>query len=837
MGGKKTGFVFSQADGNFYGIIAGGDKDSIEPNNAPPTNNAVLVKFNPKTDKAEVVSIIPDLLPIGASIPFSHFVLKPVISEDGKSLIAIAISGGRNLPATPAGGSKDTSGGLVHINIDIGSPDYGKANIVYEFFDYSNAASKTWSDRILTIQTEPLYYNDGIASIFLGTNPDLTGTNECSGSSCKTLGKLFSVIPTDSNDWSQPWSIRGEVATFEGDRLGRKPFFDVYQDKLRVVYESDGVRITSSQAEITPNGFATELQSHIVDASINGTYHPQGIYEVVNGYPRVLSAGSISALQEEYRSPAIFTLYPHKDPDIYQRFQGYGSISTKPYSQAAHLTSTPWSSTIWITATPYADAYSFERSLTYLKQTNLYGSEVFEKDLQTLMNESDVKASTVDAIGTRSYTRYTLLRGNARLGEFYAGSIGVGGIEDEPINDRYIVTYATGGGKNGRGALIKYDQLEGSKTYIDFGNTTAGYPVGKSIQSNELILGGTSEVSQAGVKPLESSNGVWIANLSQQTVKNYRLPGVNVPGVGGDVYAESIVPPYSFVKSSSGDIWTTSQYFAYDIGAFIYPPNYADFRTALIKINGNTGRVEGGPIFLSDTATYLTHSTPLSGHGDFAMFFEGARYTDHTNTGQNLYVLDLGSNDPLAGIPNSTELSFSPDGGDTGGLHGSSFSPVYHEASDAWYVITTKNASTDEINIIKVDTGENFTTDTTATSLPIIWPIVKVNRVTTSMFSASDGFIYFGSDDGRLLRFDVNTNIVTESHDFALADRHTELRGFLNEKHSKIIGVLIDSKSEVRESGTRIFSYDMLDGNVSIVEASNKVSSSDPYPGINLVIK
>ncbi|WP_413757853.1 hypothetical protein, partial [Vibrio vulnificus] len=87
---------------------------------------------------------------------------------DGKSLIVIATRGGMALPASPAGDSTRTSGGLVHINIDESSSDYGKANIVFEFFEHSNAAGRDWRDRIFEIMTEPMLYDDGTdPSIFL----------------------------------------------------------------------------------------------------------------------------------------------------------------------------------------------------------------------------------------------------------------------------------------------------------------------------------------------------------------------------------------------------------------------------------------------------------------------------------------------------------------------------------------------------------------------------------------------------------------------------------------------------------------------------------------------
>lgn len=173
-----------------------------------------MIKFDPTANKARILTLIPEFYKSTYYESFSRYVLKPVVSKDGKSLIVIATRGGMALPASPAGDSTRTSGGLVHINIDESSSDFGKANIVFEFFEHSNAVGRDWRDRIFEIMTEPMLYDDGTdPSIFLGSEYVVIDKDMCnqSDNKCTTSGKLFSMHPSDQNDWSKPWKVRGNV--------------------------------------------------------------------------------------------------------------------------------------------------------------------------------------------------------------------------------------------------------------------------------------------------------------------------------------------------------------------------------------------------------------------------------------------------------------------------------------------------------------------------------------------------------------------------------------------------------------------------------------------------
>ncbi len=159
--------------------------------------------------------------------------------------------------------------------------------------------------------------------------------------------------------------------------------------------------------------------------------------------------------------------------------------------------------------------------------------------------------------------------------------------------------------------------------------------------------------------------------------------------------------------------------------------------------------------------------------------------------------------------------------------------------SNAWYVITTNNVSTNEINIVKLSASTDIMTDPVVANLNVSWPqgmpINKNDYIATSMFVGSDHAIYFGTSDGKLMRFSPGTTAVEVAYDFAPVSGSASLHGFLNEKEGAIVGLIVDSTDEVLGSGMRMFAYDLDSGTANTVNADGIAGSDDPYPGLNLI--
>lgn len=272
-----------------------------------------------------------------------------------------------------------------------------------------------------------------------------------------------------------------------------------------------------------------------------------------------------------------------------------------------------------------------------------------------------------------------------------------------------------------------------------------------------------------------------------------------------------------------------------------------DTNTAIVSSAGLLSGVEVGSTTLTaskdgvtstDGPKYLMENpvTPISGNGQLAMFFEGAGVNDTPNIGQNLFIYDLNNMDRLQ----FKKIAFSPDNlGQSSGLWGARFSPVYDTTTGAWYVITTHNASVNELNLVKLSAQTDMMTDTVVTPLNVTWPpgtpMTDKHYVSTSLFVGSDNLLYFGANDGKLMRFNPAHNTIEVAYDFAPVSGVAELRGFLNEKEGMIMGVIVDSTETISESGVRPFRYDINSGTAHTVNAEGMAGSDAPYPGLPLI--
>lgn len=123
-------------------------------------------------------------------------------------------------------------------------------------------------------------------------------------------------------------------------------------------------------------------------------------------------------------------------------------------------------------------------------------------------------------------------------------------------------------------------------------------------------------------------------------------------------------------------------------------------------------------------------------------------------------------------------------------------------------------------------------TDAVVTPLNVTWPagtpMTDKHHVSTSLFVGSDNLLYFGANDGKLMRFNPAHNTIEVAYDFAPVGGVAELRGFLNEKEGMIMGVIVDSTETISESGVRLFRYDINSGTAHTVNAEGMAGSNDP---------
>ncbi|MBN2817274.1 MAG: hypothetical protein JXQ67_11370, partial [Campylobacterales bacterium] len=416
VGGDKTGFSLNPADGNFYAVMTGSLEDSNEPLGAQSYNDSLVVKFDPRTDALEVVTKIPEFNKDTYEKPMSRYTLKPVISPDGKSLLAFATVGGKVLPTTPANpNDKLTSGGVVHIDIDPTSPTYGSAHLVFEFADYS-INSLNWEDNIHTVRTEPLFFDDGNASVFLGSeyleiyDPGDACGQSATNKNCIVSGKLFCITPTDDSNWSQPWVMRSGMYR-HSSILGRTAHYETSDKSIWIVEERNGFDVVAVKLDTDGNEDPSWNQGRIINNVVNGTLYPQAVIGIDIQSPLVWTQGSQAV------APTLLTIRENSDPVI-DSVAGYTGSNTLP----VHLAKTKWSQKIWVNAASMTDPSSFDSSIQFLKETHPYGSADYSKSLQQLWDEHYVAESTLKKIDRTSGASIKIFSGSAANGNFLAGA-------------------------------------------------------------------------------------------------------------------------------------------------------------------------------------------------------------------------------------------------------------------------------------------------------------------------------------------------------------------------------------------------------------------------------
>jgi hypothetical protein len=833
-GGPKTGFTYNKVDGKFYGVLSQANDDLWINQGGSNKTQAALIKFDPTTDDIELVTYIPKIQLTNASKSLSGYNLSPVISENGRDLILVATEGGVEQILSPDRNTGEMTGGIVHIDIDPNSSGYKTSTPVYGFHEYS--LGKQYTDRILKVVSKPLLSNTPLGDILLLISEEERYSS--SGSEYETGSKIVFFKPSDSNDWSQPWGIEGNVTsvvTSVSGIIGRQPYYDNVNNEYWIIYDSlagtHGNIDESFLIKFSGPGGNWESSTHTIFDATEGLYLPQALLKPKSGGIHSINAG-ISSSNTLLSTPKITQLFLHKDENIEQNFSKY-SDPTKGRSILAHVTNTPSIGTFFVNATSSTSAVDFESYLTFLKESSLPSDDVFNQSLQKLYDDYNIPSSYVDAYQTSNYAREDLIEGNAQIGQFFTGAPAVGSQISEPINSRYVVQYALGGGDNGLGALIKYDRLLNSTTSVPLGASTISNPVGQTLQeSNGTLIGGIYDMPQSGLTPLETSHGIWIKKQGSEALTGISLPSVTTESsYGQDVYAEANLPPIKMFETSNGGTWGVAEYFKHELAI---SPTYDRAQNALIKIDSVTESIEGPYFFNNDLVTFYSTNSPIEGYGNTLMYFDGALSSVDANTaGQRLHVIDVSTIDS-SGKPAWDNVLWSPSTGFgvANNYWYADYAPKYNPTDGNWYALTTKNGSSEELALHRIELSNNDVSTLQVTTLATSTSVVS----NTSLLLASDGMLYFGSTDGKLMRFSPSGSSFDEVYDFTQQAGTTEIRGFLSEtEDNEILAVAVDSDSSMLESHVRALTYVIQSNTGSSEDISDFISVNDPYPGLNII--
>lgn len=369
------------------------------------------------------------------------------------------------------------------------------------------------------------------------------------------------------------------------------------------------------------------------------------------------------------------------------------------------------------------------------------------------------------AVVTRpNYTDRPLITGNDTYGWFFLGDPAVLSGGATTIDDQYVTALSLDGGDYDAGALLTYNRAEDKITMATFGFEAGGFPFGRPLK----MASGDFVFSALETRSSQGSGGIMLYNSAFGVVTEAVAPSRIRTGI-------------AHALAANGDL--------YGVGIDLHHSQYV-----LYKVDGsNMGYTSIGV---------------LAATSDRIPNYEA------TVDEQNVWGLDDYSLYCFA-LDGSTKSSyFLP----AAGLEEAVYGIVFPTAGGDGFIATRESHVAGQGTIQRVSNQCSATSVTASVSGLSDLP-------STALLAASDGFMYYGTDGGKLMKYDESLNAVSEVAVFA----NTSVVGFLTEdSNGDIVGVLSDGDA----ANDQIFAYSLA----TFATVTKAVPADTPvdvhYPGL-----
>ncbi|WP_205988823.1 PKD domain-containing protein [Pseudoalteromonas sp. DL-6] len=371
--------------------------------------------------------------------------------------------------------------------------------------------------------------------------------------------------------------------------------------------------------------------------------------------------------------------------------------------------------------------------------------------------------SQLRSINSLNFSDFPVIVGGGNRGYIFIGDPGIADFSNDNINDRFVSVISFDGGDTRHGAIITKDRLDDSLSVTSLGYTAGAYPIGKPlIHSNGKVYG-----------------SVWYA-----------------PGFTGSGAQFSYDPNNAIIQYGSGN---------------------GDIRPGIALKEDDRGGLVGLGIDILDNFRQILYRIDP----DSLAFTELAAF-DITNSAQATSEVQL-RNDEAWFVSNSaihcynmqTKAQGSSAFVSTDGhlpVRGLSFS----DATNTWYVATRSSATANQgtIQAVSNDCGQPLNNDvvTGLTDIP-----------STGLLTASNGKLYYGTENGKLMEFDPLLNQVQQ---FASVGPG-EVLGYLTEdSNGDILGIMRQNNDDV------LFAVPLGGGAVTSKTLPRTSPADVYYPGV-----
>ena len=337
-----------------------------------------------------------------------------------------------------------------------------------------------------------------------------------------------------------------------------------------------------------------------------------------------------------------------------------------------------------------------------------------------------VKPSQLVEITLPNYNTRTIISSSSRnFGSYFIGDPGVVDVPMDTINDRYVSMLSYNGGDLGAGALITHNRGDGSTTYKTLGFEFGGYPFGRVVEASS----GGYYFSVAAFEGQSLAGTTMVYDAAAGRLTPVTTPVFFRTGLG-------------LTENSTGQLIGLGV----DVRKKIY---------ALYSINPANGRYQLLKELASTQDRFPQYEAVVDQDNMWAL------------TTDSLFCQSASSS--VLGQHNFSALA--------------EHEPVRHVtfngAGGSGYVLTKESAVAGQGTIQMV---------TNNCALPQLTTVVSglIDVPSTGLLLASDGFMYYGTENGKLMKFDTALNGVSEVATIA----HSSVQGFLIEdSNGDIVGV------------------------------------------------
>lgn len=776
-GSAEVGLTWNEVDHHFYGVLSG----------AGAHGTAMIISYDPEMRALTMLKTLslvskPNVMVNGVSVPFeqpSTYLLRPVFSADGKSMLLRASTGGRL-----------NRGVLTHVNLDPASPRYLDDTIVYDFFDYESAPDAGTCVALYALpekMAQPLVH-DGKLVLGLGGlswNPDNGTDPTLHGVQCNfTAGPpansripagMFTLVPSDSADWSKPWSV-SEAESF---RLETRFDYDPLSAKMSRLTYWDGTAVRwSSSDDSHSDGLrffrGNTSNSNFFNPVSGECNHPIGMLGMT--HPLTFCGGDPSA--------PMVGRYVDNGGGSLQLENRFGDWSNKTFFGA---TAGAASGRLFVNGGDRA-------ALT---------DDCF-RDNRFPCNA----ASTIEDLQPgNQFARTLLATGDANTtGHFFLGDPAVGSRPDDAIPDRYVVWFGAQA-KGVSNVLNALDRLSSELTSLPLDPVAGAFPAGRPLKvgaSNFVMV-----LQRAPPAPTRFS-----VSPAATGIGGYAGGPATAPSAPALVWFDAKQRQLARVLSPDAGLtpaWNLEPV-ALDDGTVMTAYSVLDLRAG--TANRVVARV--GTEFQT-VAQFAENQIFVTSETAFPEPFVIARRASA------LYVPFFGATSLSVGCARadgSAQSQAALPSEVTRVVWGPTDSP----AAGALYlpVITTTGGAILEIDHGVADAQLCAAAPTVTTSVSAL-----TDAPSTRLLSLRSGTLVYGTTGGKLMRFDPAAKTTS-----VVADLGSSVAGYLSELDDDHVAAIAFDVDATGHRNARMVQVDVTAGTVTSRDVHTLISPFELYPGV-----